>query len=91
MKHRTEEEITALILEAANGRIGKIGATQTTIMYKAFLTFTQLKEYLSFLMKRELLEFDKLDRVYSTTEKGKHFLQMYNQISDIVIATKQIG
>jgi predicted transcriptional regulator len=91
MKHRTEEEITALILESANGRIGKIGATQTTIMYKAFLTFTQLKDYLSFLMERELLEYDKLDRVYNTTEKGKRFLQMYNQISDVIIATKQIG
>jgi predicted transcriptional regulator len=87
MKHRTEEEITALILEAA---AGNNGITQTTIMYKAFLTYSQLKVYLLLLTEKGLIEFRKLERVYSTTEKGMQFLHMYNQIIEVINATKQI-
>ena len=36
MKHRTKEEIAALILEAV---VNTNRATQTIIMYKAYLTF----------------------------------------------------
>jgi predicted transcriptional regulator len=39
MKYRSRTEIVAMILEAANG-----GATKTKIMYRAFLSYEQLKE-----------------------------------------------
>ena len=42
MKYRSRTDITAQILEAANG-----GVTKTKIMYKAFLSYAQLKEYLT--------------------------------------------
>jgi|GraSoiStandDraft_57_1057295.scaffolds.fasta_scaffold1827864_1 predicted transcriptional regulator len=87
MKHRSEEEITALILEAA---AGNTGVTQTTIMYKAFLTYSQLKAYLLLLTEKGLIEFRNLERVYCTTNKGMQFLQMYNQIIEVINATKQI-
>jgi predicted transcriptional regulator len=87
MKHRSEEEITALILEAA---AGNNGVTQTTIMYKAFLTYSQLKAYLVLLTEKGLIEFRHLERVYCTTNKGMQFLQMYNQIIEVIKATKQI-
>ena len=41
-----------MILEAANG-----GATKTKIMYKAFLSYAQLREYLSVLIENNLLEY----------------------------------
>ncbi|MGA9172279.1 MAG: winged helix-turn-helix domain-containing protein, partial [Nitrososphaeraceae archaeon] len=40
MKYRSRTDIVGLILEAANGG----GATKTRIMYKAFLSYAQLKE-----------------------------------------------
>jgi predicted transcriptional regulator len=40
MKYRSRTEIVGSILDATNG-----GATKTKIMYKAFLSFNQLKEY----------------------------------------------
>ena len=46
MKYRSRTEIVSMILEAANG-----GATKTRIMYKAFLSYAQLKEYLSVLIE----------------------------------------
>jgi predicted transcriptional regulator len=56
MKHRTEEEIAALILEAvANTNI----ATQTIIMYKAYLSYAQLKRFLSSLLEKGLIDYAK--------------------------------
>ena len=40
MKYRSRTDIVHLILEAANGG----AATKSKIMYKAFLSFGQLKE-----------------------------------------------
>ena len=45
MKYRSRTEIVSNILDATNG-----GATKTKIMYTAFLSFGQLKEYLSILL-----------------------------------------
>jgi predicted transcriptional regulator len=63
MKYRSRTEIVSMILEAANG-----GATKTRIMYKAFLSYAQLKEYLSVLIENNLLEYLEGVRTYKTTE-----------------------
>ena len=54
MKYRSRTEIVGLILEAANGG----GATKTKIMYKAFLSFAQLREYLTMLQDNGLIEYE---------------------------------
>ena len=45
MGNRSRTEIVAMILDAANG-----GETKTKIMYFAFLSYNQVKEYLSILI-----------------------------------------
>jgi predicted transcriptional regulator len=77
MKYRSRTDITGLILEAANG-----GATKTKIMYKAYLSFAQLKEYLSMLIEKGLIEYEEGITRYRTTEKGLMMLQMCNKIND---------
>ena len=81
MKYRSRTDITAQILEAANG-----GVTKTKIMYKAFLSYAQLKEYLTVLMENGLLEYIEGEQIYKTTEKGNRFLKIYNQIGEYVAA-----
>ena len=81
MKYRSRTDITAQILEAANG-----GVTKTKIMYKAFLSYAQLKEYLTVLMENGLLEYIEGEQIYQTTEKGNRFLKIYNQIGEYVAA-----
>jgi predicted transcriptional regulator len=66
-----------MILEAANG-----GATKTKIMYKAFLSYAQLREYLSVLIENSLLEYLEGSQTYKTTEKGLNFLKMHNEIGE---------
>ena len=76
MKYRSRTEIVAMILEAANG-----GATKTKIMYKAFLSYAQLREYLSVYIENNLLEYLEGSQTYKTTEKGLNFLRMHNEIA----------
>ena len=79
MKYRSRTEIVSMMLEAANG-----GATKTRIMYKAFLSYGQLKEYLSVLIENNLLEYLDGKQNYKTTEKGLNFLKMHNEISELL-------
>ena len=79
MKYRSRTDITAQVLEAANG-----GSTKTKIMYKAFLSYAQLKEYLSVLIENGLLEYIEGEQIYKTTDKGNRFLKIYNQIGEYV-------
>jgi len=79
MKYRSRTEIVAMILDAV-----RIGATKTRIMYKAYLSYTQVKEYLTFLLDNELIVYEKGTQLYKIGEKGYKFLESYSEISDLV-------
>jgi len=49
-------------------------------MYTAFLSYTQLKEYLSVLRENNLIEYLDGTQTFKTTEKGLNYLNMYNEI-----------
>ena len=81
-RHRTE--IIAQILEVVNdGSRGGEGITRTKIMYKAFLSYAQLKEYLTILTHNGLLSFDVSTQTFKTTEKGLRFLKAYGQLDQL--------
>ena len=79
MKYRSRTDIVSSILESANG-----GTTKTKIMYKAYLSYAQLKEYLSVLIESNLLEYEEGERKYRTTQRGLQFLKTYEQIGEMV-------
>ena len=79
MKYRSRTEIVSSILDAANGR-----ATKTKIMYNAYLSYNQLKEYISILIENNLLEYLEGARTFRTTEKGLNFLKMHNEIGELL-------
>ena len=79
MKYRTSTEIVAMMLDAANG-----GTTKTKIMYKAYLSYNQLKEYISILIENKLLEYIDRTQTFKTTEKGLYFLKMHNAIGELL-------
>ena len=85
MRYRTRTEIIARILEVANeGTVLK-----TKIMYGAFLSHQQLKEYLSLLLERELIQYSKIWQTYRTTDKGVHFLQIYTTLNNMIDKKKK--
>ena len=69
------------------------GVTRTSIMYKAFLSHAQLKEYLSFLLEKGLIdEFPQQIKsdssnekfVYKITERGIRLMQISKEIENLV-------
>ena len=86
MGNRSRTEIVAMILDAAN----EGGETKTKIMYFAFLSHNQLKEYLSVLVENNLIEYLEGANKYKTTEKGLFFLKMHNELEELLPQTNTI-
>ena len=83
MRYRSRIDIISHILEVANGGGG---VTKTNIMYKAFLSYAQMNEYLTVLTKIDLLSYDLYTHTFKTTEKGLRFLDIYNQMDGMIKA-----
>src|ERR687886_633505 len=90
MDSRTADETIASILHAAIG-----GVTKTTIMYKSFITYDQLNEYLSLLVEKGLISYQEGEKLYRTTDKGISFVQAnkkpneFNKI--LIVGLGQLG
>jgi predicted transcriptional regulator len=80
-KRRDKLYIIAEILE-----IAKDGVLKTQIMYRANLSFTQLNEYIRFMLKNDLLGKVILNdkELYKATLKGLNFLQRYHEITELL-------
>jgi predicted transcriptional regulator len=85
MEHRNRMDIVAIILESATGKVGK-----TKMMYNAFLSYNQLREYLAALQENGLLEYEQGSRTYKITDKGIHFLQIYNHVDNLVTPSQYL-
>lgn len=66
---------TVRILESAIG-----GISRTKLMYSTYVSYSKLEQYANLLILSGLLEYDNLDAVYRTTDKGINFLNTYKQI-----------
>jgi len=82
MKYRSRSDITTMILESARG-----GATKTKIMYKAYLSYAQVVEYLAFLQEGELLACEEGTQLYRPTEKGLKFLHVSQELNEMMAVT----
>ena len=79
--NRNRLEIIADILE-----IAKEGQMKTRILYDGNLNFSQLNEYLVFMIKIGFLEVNKDNekRSYRTTNRGFKYLESYEEISSLL-------
>ena len=81
MKNRSRINILSSILESAIG-----GETRIKIMYKSYLSYAQLREYLSILLKSSLLEYEEGREIYRTTKKGLRYMATCEKIDKMVAA-----
>jgi predicted transcriptional regulator len=81
MKNRTYHDILAKVLEAAQGTDG---TTKTRIMYGAYLSSNQLKEYIAYCQGHGRISYDARKRVYKTTIKGIRLLELFTKMYEIV-------
>ena len=83
MKYRSRSDIITMILEAASA-----GATKTKIMYKAYLSYAQLAEYIKHLQQNDLLAYEEGTQLYRPTEKGLKFLNLSDDLNEMVTETR---
>ncbi len=84
MKYRNRTELIALTLKAISGG-SNLSAAE--IMYSAFLSYAQMKKYLSISMDAGLIAYQERNpRSFRITGKGMRFLHLYNDISELLVA-----
>jgi predicted transcriptional regulator len=82
-EYRGRYAIIAKILRTINDSDTE-GVSRTAIMYNCFLSYTQLREYLAYLVEKDLIdEFSQQFKSsgnekfeYKITDKGRRFLQI---------------
>lgn len=79
MKYRSRTEIITTMLETARS-----GATKTRMMYKAYVSYSQLTEYMKLLQDSGLITYEKGTQIYRVTEKGMKFLHASNEINELM-------
>ena len=84
MKYRSRSEITAMIIDSA-----RAGATKTRLMYTAYLSYSQVVEYLRYLQENGLLVREEGTQLYRPTEKGLKFLNMSNELNELALLPLQ--
>lgn len=70
-------DIIAMILEALKCKRGRMSVHR-------FLSPDQLRIYLTVLQENRMLVYEEEKQTYKTTNKGMYFLQIYNQVGDLV-------
>jgi len=60
------------------------GAGKTKIMYNAFVSYNQVKEYLTILIDNGLLQYDLGTQKFKITEKGLSFMQLCDKLGDLI-------
>ncbi len=81
LKRRDDLGIIADMLEVAKCR-----SCKTRIMYRANLSFTQLNDYMTFLVNHNLVEQNKdaAAEGYTITDQGAEFLQKYRELTRLL-------
>ena len=80
MRYRSRSDIITMILDSA-----RAGASKSKILYKAYLSYAQLVEYLKFLQENDLLVCEKETQLYRTTERGLKFLSISNELHEMAL------
>lgn len=78
-RYRNRIDIIAQLLDAASSP-----TTKTKMMYKALLSYEQLKEYLVMLTENDLIAYDKPSGRFSTTNKGYEFIKRYEDLRKLI-------
>jgi predicted transcriptional regulator len=78
-RYRNRIDIIAQLLDAVS-----TPTTKTKMMYEAMLSYVQLKEYLLMLTENDLIEYDKLDQRFTTTDKGFQFMKRYEDLNKLI-------
>ena len=83
LRHRTRSKFE-IISSILNSTRGYTGATITQIQYETYVSYKQLKDYLTFLIQQRLIEFVREEKMFRITETGINALNMFDEIDKLI-------
>ena len=57
--------------------------SKTLLMFKSYLSYTQLKSYLALLEKNQLIRYQEKTQTFQITEQGKEYLKDLNKVQEL--------
>jgi predicted transcriptional regulator len=66
------------------------GSSKTRIMYAAYLSYDQLKEYLRILEDKEMISLEERSGLYLLKPKGLRYIKVYAEIRELLVADPTI-
>ena len=86
LKYRSRGEILSNLLRVvASGK-----ATKTRLMYGAYLSYTQIEEYMDYVLQQGLISQVSQTNLYQLTEKGMQYLNLSDEMSHLVVPIPQV-
>ena len=80
LKYRSRFEILSNILKVAASN----KASKTRLMYGAYLSYTQIEEYMDFVLHQGLISQVSDTNLYQLTEKGMKYLNLSEEMSQMI-------
>jgi predicted transcriptional regulator len=78
-RYRNRIDIIAQLLDAASTPVSK-----TKMMYRAMLSYEQLRDYMLILAENDLIAYDEPTRRFKTSAKGYQFLKRYDELNQLI-------
>ena len=87
MEYRSRSHIVVSILKAVadtGKNSNSTGLKHTEIIRRTAIPDIYLKAYMQLLHQKELIEYDNQKQVFRITDKGMHYLNLDNEINDLL-------
>ena len=85
-KNRSRLDVIAAILRVVNGR----EASKTRIMYGAYVSYAQIREYMPTMLEMGLLTIsNEQQSLYKIRERGLRFLELYDGLNEMIPIDKR--
>jgi len=81
LKYRSRSEIISNILRV----VASSKATKTRLMYGAQLSYTQIEEYMGFILQQGLINQVPETNLYQLSEKGMQYLNLSDELSQLLV------
>ncbi len=81
LKYRSKPDIISSILKSTQCYTG---ATISQIQYETYVSYKQLKDYLTLLIQNKLIEFVREEKMFRITEGGINALNIFDEMDKLL-------
>jgi predicted transcriptional regulator len=77
----SKSEIISSILRSTRN---PAGAKVSQIQYETYISYNQLKDFLTMMIQNQLIVYFKEEKIFKITEHGMHVLKLYDEMDKLL-------